>query len=771
MTRTLIASLATVLVVLSAQPAAAQRYTAPPKAVGNKLDSHLQDLTAGRRTGALSVSAGGRVRVDVYVDDLDAEAQLRAAGMSVDATASSPVPMVEGWLPVRALADVARIGAVKGVVPVYPPLVNAWPGAKVSEGDAAHRAPAARATGATGTGVAVGVMSDSINRVGTGVNGSKATDDLPANVQIVADGGAGSTDEGRAMAEIIYDLVPGMSKLVFATANGGPAAKAQRITQMADAGATVIADDTAYMLEPQFQDGVVSQAIDAVKARGVAYFASAGNQGRASWQGTFNPTGSGDNFHNFSSGSVDQDQTITTVPPGGTVTVFLHWDEPYGAVTTDLDTYFVNPVTHTIVGFDETDNLQNDLPFATMSITNNGAQAAPIGFAMNRFAGTRTPFVKYIVNTNFANDLRIADYATNSGTIGPDSAGAKGALAVAAVAANDLGTNDPEDFSSRGPLRRLFAPNGARLGTPEVRSKPEIAAADRVSTTVPGFATFPGTSAAAPHAAAIAALMKSANPALTVDQIYAQMTAPANVVACTVLSDCGSGFLLADRLVASARRHTVTAARAGGGSGVVTSNPAGIDCGGTCSAPFDQGAVVILRATPAAGSAFAGWSGACSGTADCALTVDAAKAVTATFESIPSPGIGGSTQPKALVPVLTDTTAPRCVASSVSGDLAGAVKSGLRFSLRCTEASAVGVELVLDARTARKLRLATRIGRKSANVPARTTRFTVALDRAAKRRLMSARSVKLRVRITARDAAGNRAPARTVTVALKRRGR
>jgi hypothetical protein len=203
----------------------------------------------------------------------------------------------------------------------------------------------------------------------------------------------------------------------------------------------------------------------------------------------------------------------------------------------------------------------------------------------------------------------------------------------------------------------------------------------------------------------------------------------------------------------------------------VTSNPAGIDCGGTCSAPFDQGAVVILRATPAAGSAFAGWSGACSGTADCALTVDAAKAVTATFESIPSPGIGGSTQPKALVPVLTDTTAPRCVASSVSGDLAGAVKSGLRFSLRCTEASAVGVELVLDARTARKLRLATRIGRKSANVPARTTRFTVALDRAAKRRLMSARSVKLRVRITARDAAGNRAPARTVTVALKRRGR
>jgi hypothetical protein len=237
------------------------------------------------------------------------------------------------------------------------------------------------------------------------------------------------------------------------------------------------------------------------------------------------------------------------------------------------------------------------------------------------------------------------------------------------------------------------------------------------------------------------------------------------VIACTVTSDCGSGFLLADQLVASARRRTVTVSRAGAGAGVVTSNPAGIDCGGTCSASFDQGAVVVLRAAPAAGSAFAGWSGACSGTADCALSVDATKAVTATFEPAPPP----TQQPTVFVPTPTDTTAPRCVASSVSRDLAGALRSGLRFSLRCTEASVVGVELIVDARTARKLRLATRIGRKTANVAARTTRITVPLDRAAKRRLKSARSVKLRVRITARDGAGNRARTLTVNVTLKRK--
>jgi hypothetical protein len=286
---------------------------------------------------------------------------------------------------------------------------------------------------------------------------------------------------------------------------------------------------------------------------------------------------------------------------------------------------------------------------------------------------------------------------------------------------------------------------------------------------VPGFGTFPGTSAAAPHAAAIAALMKSASPTLTVDEIYARMAAPANVIACTVVSDCGSGFLLADRLVASARQRPVTVSLAGGGSGVVTSSPAGIDCGPTCSASFAQGSAVLLRATPADGSAFAGWSGACSGTADCALTVDAAKAVTATFQPIPPPSIGGTQPPQGPAP--KDTAAPRCVVSSLSRDLAGAVKSGLRFSLRCTEASAVGVELIVDAKTARKLRLATRIGRRSANVAPRTTRITVPLDRTAKRRLKSARSVKLRLRITARDAAGNRARTQTVNVTLKRRAR
>ena len=78
----------------------------------------------------------------------------------------------------------------------------------------------------------------------------------------------------------------------------------------------------------------------------------------------------------------------------------------------------------------------------------------------------------------------------------------------------------------------------------------------------------------------------------------------------------------------------VTVTKAGSGAGTVTSSPAGINCGPTCQASFNHGASVTLTATPAAGSTFTGWSGACSGTGACNLMMNANRAVTATFALI-----------------------------------------------------------------------------------------------------------------------------------------
>jgi mono/diheme cytochrome c family protein len=79
-------------------------------------------------------------------------------------------------------------------------------------------------------------------------------------------------------------------------------------------------------------------------------------------------------------------------------------------------------------------------------------------------------------------------------------------------------------------------------------------------------------------------------------------------------------------------QHTLTVSKAGTGAGTVTSSVGGIDCGSMCAAPYGEGSLVTLTASPAAGSAFTGWSGGvCTGIAPCNVTMSQARSVTATF--------------------------------------------------------------------------------------------------------------------------------------------
>jgi uncharacterized repeat protein (TIGR02543 family) len=77
--------------------------------------------------------------------------------------------------------------------------------------------------------------------------------------------------------------------------------------------------------------------------------------------------------------------------------------------------------------------------------------------------------------------------------------------------------------------------------------------------------------------------------------------------------------------------YPLTVTKSGTGSGTVTSNPAGIDCGSDCSENYDHGTTVTLIASASTGSTFTGWSGGCSGTGACVVTMDATQSVTATF--------------------------------------------------------------------------------------------------------------------------------------------
>ena len=113
-----------------------------------------------------------------------------------------------------------------------------------------------------------------------------------------------------------------------------------------------------------------------------------------------------------------------------------------------------------------------------------------------------------------------------------------------------------------------------------------------------------------------------------------------HVVTATATSDPGnstSEFSQCSPPVSTSAQFSLDVTKAGNGAGTVTSDPAGIDCGPTCSASFDEGAEITLSADPTPGSTFEGWSGSgCSGTGMCLVTMSEARSLTATFEAPPS---------------------------------------------------------------------------------------------------------------------------------------
>jgi hypothetical protein len=108
----------------------------------------------------------------------------------------------------------------------------------------------------------------------------------------------------------------------------------------------------------------------------------------------------------------------------------------------------------------------------------------------------------------------------------------------------------------------------------------------------------------------------------------ATITAATTIVKASHFNELRAAIREADQM-------PLTVIKAGGGTGSVASSPPGIACGTNCADAFVPGAIVTLTSAASAGSAFAGWTGACAGVALCEVTMDAAKSVTATFNIAP----------------------------------------------------------------------------------------------------------------------------------------
>lgn len=415
-----------------------------------------------------------------------------------------------------------------------------------SEGDATHRAINARQTyGTLGAGVKVCVLSDAIDSLAS----LQASGDLPPVVDVLPGMAGSGGDEGTAMLEIVHDLAPGAA-LGFATAFIDEATFAQNILDLRNvANCDIIVDDIIYLDESPFQDNDVAQAVNTVTAGGALYFSSAGNEGNqndgtsGTWEGNYlasaapvpAPLVGGGTPHDFGDGGVSNLVTV-----GGAVSV-LHWTDPFFTAANDYDIYDLDGALTTI--FDSSADVQDGA----------GGDDFPVEIMGASFTGERLVVMKFsgadrMINfINFRGELNLS---TNGATRGHSAA--VNAFSTAAVpAAGAFGPGEPtgpfpgaftaaqlsETFTSDGP-RRIFFDNAGNLlpGAPAgnfsatggvVRQKPDIAAADGVSCAAPGFNPFFGTSAAAPHAAAIAALIKSKIPAATNAQIRTALVSTA----------------------------------------------------------------------------------------------------------------------------------------------------------------------------------------------------------------------------------------------------
>lgn len=533
---------------LRALGAAALGAIARPGAELNRVSGELLGIYLQQaKGGAASASSGladrvirddgGRVGVRVTARDVAALTPgLQALGFRV--TASAPAShLIEGFLPVASIVSASALGGagLLGITGIVGPATSV--GQVTSQADFVLEADRIRGQvgGYDGTGVKVGILSDSFNARG-GYAAGVASGDLPAGVVNLLDlGPNGGSDEGRGMAELVHDLAPGAA-LGFASAFYGEAQFGQSILDLANPaifGATVITDDIYYFEEPQFQDGLIAQAInEVVKNRNVAYFSSAGNLGSQAYESA-NVAFDADGWYDFNPGAgVDISQRITL---GAWQEMYLNfqWDDPFytaGGVDTDLDIYLVDPATGETVSYSVRDNIATQTPSELMYFQNGGATKS-YDIYINKYSGPASTRLKWVnMAANWSGDIQVDEYATNSGTITPHAAAA--GLAVGAAPYFDQ--LSPEGFTSYGPSYLIFGPTGQRLAATEYRAKPDITATDGADTTFfggdaegNGYPNFFGTSAAAPHAAAVAALVRQALPGLSGQQVQQRLIASA----------------------------------------------------------------------------------------------------------------------------------------------------------------------------------------------------------------------------------------------------
>ncbi|GAB0115519.1 Hint domain-containing protein [Acidisoma sp. C75] len=433
---------------------------------------------------------------------------------------------------------------------------------------------AASLYGVSGQGIKIGIISDSFDANG-GAAAQVSAGNLPAAVTVLSDSPSG-TDEGQAMTELAYQIAPDAS-YYFASAGSSLQDFANAVTALQNAGCAVIIDDIAFpAAESFYQTGtVLDQAIKAAVAAGVSYFSAAGNDGNDYLQQGFTPTslalpGIGQvTANDFGAGNP---YLTLTIASGAEAIIGLQWAQPFASIGNgpgagnslafyllDMQGNILASATADAIGADPVQalaftNTTNSTVFRLV-VVENGSAITPTG----------QNFTLYTAN----GAASFVSPAAGSGT--GDIYGHELLSGINVVGAVDYGTapafgGTPQmaSYSSVGPGTILYGPTGAALPTPATPNAPSFASVSGSPTAVPGFLSFNGTSAAAPNAGAVGALMLQADAALTPARLSALMAQSAIPVAAP-LGNAGAGLIQARAAVELAVAAGGTLWTAGGG--------------------------------------------------------------------------------------------------------------------------------------------------------------------------------------------------------------
>ncbi|MEW4567156.1 S8 family serine peptidase [Tautonia sp. JC769] len=529
---------------------------------------HLSELFEASRVGGNALQQtiaaksqfitfrNGLVGVDIYSDrslGFDRLSKtLTDLGMQILAT-DSRNQIVEGFLPLNQLGTVAQMAGVRTINPIFTPAVRSQ-GSASNQANEVMRADVARGQfNVDGSGVTIGVISDSVDRFQGGLDDSINTGDLPPrpriNVLLDEPVGGNNSDEGRAMLELIYDIAPGSDFAFHSGFVGGPVTFADGVRRLArEAGSDLIVDDVGLVGEPVFQPGLIAQAITDVTNEGVTYFSAAGNDGdqgiETNFRGvnaTVNGVGAG-RFLDFDPGpGVATTLQVTTNQANSRVVMW--WDDPWftGNAATNLD-FFLLDANGNVV---------------SSGVNNNIGSATPQEFEVIPAAGTYQlairvtggPDPSRVRFQTFFDSLTVDQQYGNAGTTTypttfghPAHSDAIGVGAVNFFDAPPFSTQSPTptaDFTSLGPVLYFFDAASNRLPQSQLLLKPDVAGPQGTNTSFFGSdipqdpdtnPNFFGTSAAAPNVTGLAALMKQLNPTSRPDDIRQALTTTATPV-------------------------------------------------------------------------------------------------------------------------------------------------------------------------------------------------------------------------------------------------